>query len=1245
MANVPVRYEMDGDREVEAAFKRLEEAAGRLGEKVAQGGAQGAAGIDQVTRSLEKAERGMGDAARGAKDLEGSLTAAVTVGTFLGHVLVDGARALVNFAKEGFESAARLRDFSEQTGFGIERLQAWGAGVVKAGGELRAFQTGLTTFSRVFGQALDGAEPALKKFRDLGVSLHEVTGEARTVEQAAYDVARALERIDNQSQRLSRGRGFFGEDFRKMQEFVEQGETGLRRWEDAWRETGLNLTVEQDKALKQLEAQWNDFLAQREGLTRQWAVRNAGLMGFVTGLYQDVQRLALGGSDGGLGLTKPGDVEADNLGRARREAEAAAQAYETLRGKLDAYLISNAELEQTTPILVALNREIEQARIRWDAAAASVARFSQQLQAITVAGPNITYPGRDVDFWSGLQQPAPVPIPPANPPGGGRGGGARDPAEGYRRADEALKEYLESLERADDLLRLTERERAIETEGLKAEKLAQEALNEAKKAGIKLEEDYVRNAGDRARAAAGDRYDQQQANRAAEEEHRRYQREYEQREKQFWKRVQDIQADGFEALLSGQVQGLGGLIETAGQQLRSMLAQRLAETTTGWLQGMFRSGASGSGTAGGPGGGMPNLGFFSGAGGMFSGAGRWIGGLFGAGGAPQGGVSTIDPTTGGSVMGVGQGASTGVAGAASAIPIWGWIAAAAMTADSIVGPSRPGIAGAISTLLGPSMEEWQQNPGRAAWQAANPIGGPFASAIGNLFGIDFLANGPFGGPPRRPQATSNLTFDWNAPAWNFAGSVLAQDRAGGNVEGTGRAADQTATALNRFLWDIGGRLAPGAQSGYVLNSQGNNNNDNWIVGMGAYGTESAIEVAAELTGEEAMARLLSEIVHRAATNQQLIDDGSGFLSASIEEALRNVEVTDPEALQQAVQTARTYDELMELGRAGDSVRDSIEDLRQQFHALEFDAGRFGLDTAALRDVFAQSINRDLEAFGRAITDGQLSLLPGGGLLMATTQNSRARQANLEGLAAYADSGIASAETIEQIRRDIEELYRLQQRGIIDPVMTGISDELLGRDDPEALANLQLDRWRDEFLNTYDAWLTQGVITTEEHLKAINDLEALYGERREDIVEQFGQASVAGLQDLYRALTYGGLSGASPQRQLEGAQSAFSDLFRQALAEDADAEDIGAFQSAAQQYAQLALQTHGTGGNFAAINAAVQAAVAAVIANEGGTLPVTGPGGAQQPVSTDNATIAALLQRVDNLTAQLQRIAAALPLAA
>lgn len=138
-------------------------------------------------------------------------------------------------------------------------------------------------------------------------------------------------------------------------------------------------------------------------------------------------------------------------------------------------------------------------------------------------------------------------------------------------------------------------------------------------------------------------------------------------------------------------------------------------------------------------------------------------------------------------------------------------------------------------------------------------------------------------------------------------------------------------------------------------------------------------------------------------------------------------------------------------------------------------------------------------------------------------------------------GISEAELVR--RRD--EAIQNLKTGFVE----GIQDQILAITDPVAFAIKQLDK---DF-ETIRA-------NAEDFGVGLVDVERLYGLKRQQILEQYAQTTVADLQRFLEQLTFGDLSGASPGSRLSGSRAAFEAAAAQAQAGDATArgriQDLG-----------------------------------------------------------------------------------------
>lgn len=1192
MPNVPVRYGIEGDREVEEAFKRLDAAAGRFGDALLKAGERGDEGARSVTEALDEVEKAFEKAAQTAQrsgdeiasstkkaaDSTGDLTKeAEKLGGIVGKGIVGvataAATALAAFTAQGFIAAKALKDLSDQTGQSIERLQALERVASRVGTSQSALTAGIQRFTQVWGEAVNGSASATRKFNDLGISLYSVTGDAKSAEAGLLELIDRLRQADNEAVRIAQGTQFFGRSMREMTPLVKEGAKAVEAAQGEMSRLRQNLNDQQKADLDFMEQRFNTWWHATEERAMQWAATLAGA-GRQVAEYFDKTFAAPEAATPQPTMTERFPEETAKVRALREEYDRLNAEFERLQklqqsgGFIDP--LTQKAIDGFPERIARITRALEQA--------------GTALIRLFGAASEWTKAAED-DIFAGIRTPPPGgvgPIPPPlpgsftpykPPPGGGGGSHGPDPRKGYEDARRAIDDYLASLDREVELSRLSDRQRAITAAGLKAEKLAIDEVNAAKKAGIAIDGDAVVAAAKaRAEAAAAQNYDLDKAKREAD----RQREQALQAELRRWERAADRMQDTIaDAIYGGLRDGslrAGDIWRSLGDVVRRQIAESLAAGVVLPIRAVFGQMAGGMGLPGlgGPAAANGSAGLAGGAagGGMF---GNPFGSLM-----PQGSFGFLSRPIFGPSASAYEGVIEGVSGADAARYFgdptggmfggvtWGQgLGSLAMAGGGAYQMTQGGIGNLIaggSSIVGAGLNLWMPGLGTAV-----AMGGQLLGAI-------------LGHDTPSPQAAANIVLDRTAAPWAYASTALAQDRDNGNVEGVTTGANSVATALNRTLWQIGARPGSGFQSGYALNSQGANTGDQWIVGLGAYGTAGATELASGLSSEQAVSRLLNEIFSRAAQDSQLIDDMSGAWSQSIATALKNIDVEDQGAIDQAIRTARAYDELLETGRAADSVRDQFEQLGEEFRALEFEAGRLGL--------------------------------------------------NLD---------------------DLHEAESRRLRGMWDDTTLGWSDTVLGLKDPKALELARIDRWAEQQLEIIKAYVDEGVATFAEGEAQKIEIQKIAAEQQADVIQRYAAQSVGGLQDLYRRLVYGDLSGASPVTALQGASAAFRSTFAAATADGATTQDVTAFMNAADQYARLNLQTHGIGGDFRTIQEMIAAATAAVIASQGGSLPNVGGLAGYIPTTdggaVDTGKINVLLDKIAGLIDEITLLRAQLPQAA
>lgn len=452
-----------------------------------------------------------------------------------------------------------------------------------------------------------------------------------------------------------------------------------------------------------------------------------------------------------------------------------------------------------------------------------------------------------------------------------------------------------------------------------------------------------------------------EARKAAEKAAREYERVWENAAD----RVQESLGDRFRNILDGNVSSMKDFSEQIVDIVKDMVSEVAAamvfRSTIAPLMGSIQSalglpvtmGGQGGMTVPGFGGGMINLGgvgpsagggLFGSIGNMFSapggfgGIGDFFGGLFGAG---SGGFTQL--ATGrvareglaSAATGAG-GLGGGLSGAMAAIPVWGWIAAAAATAKSFVEGSSPGSAeGVVNTLLGPSLEEWQNDFGRSWAISADPVG----VALGDLGLPSWMTFGGLAADLFGKKPSEGETFEARFEPTGAIRNVGVDN--GASMATARQMADQFSAVMQAALGLTGGqfsqswRVSRSARSGLRLD-----------VGGGWQQFANEPDLIQQLLGASGGDSGLRNALRRSQAT-----DLQGF-------------ATDIQALQ-AIQELVANDNMTELERAVKQVNDQFAELIEKSRELGYGTADLvrirNEEIAAVRERDRQA--RELETLG------------------------------------------------------------------------------------------------------------------------------------------------------------------------------------------------------------------------------------------------------------------------------------------
>jgi hypothetical protein len=175
--------------------------------------------IDTNTNTMQRAFSGVSSAAR---------TTATAIGS-IGIAL--GVSELVSYARTVIDTVGALGEMADQVGVTTDALQALQFQALQSGASVETLEGGLARFTRSVGDAAEGNDALLDRFKQLGVGILDSTGKLRSNESILGDVAQALDKIDDPAKRAAAVVDLFGKSGQKLlpllKDLAEVGIDGL----------------------------------------------------------------------------------------------------------------------------------------------------------------------------------------------------------------------------------------------------------------------------------------------------------------------------------------------------------------------------------------------------------------------------------------------------------------------------------------------------------------------------------------------------------------------------------------------------------------------------------------------------------------------------------------------------------------------------------------------------------------------------------------------------------------------------------------------------------------------------------------------------------------------------------------------------------------------------------------------------------------------------------------------------------
>lgn len=215
---------------------------------------------DKTEKSTKKVEKASKEAAHGIDNLSR------TVASFL--AIIGGTVALKNFVLDFIESNAALDRLSKNLGLSVPTISAWSNATEKLGGSAGALQGTLDMLSKSQTQLMITGESSLLPYMSaLGISLADVNGKARPVDDILLDLADSFSRLDRTTaNNLGRMMG------------LDQGTLNLLLQGRKELELEIQRQKQQTAVTKEQAAQAQKFQTQIAGLKQQFQAFGRSLL-------------------------------------------------------------------------------------------------------------------------------------------------------------------------------------------------------------------------------------------------------------------------------------------------------------------------------------------------------------------------------------------------------------------------------------------------------------------------------------------------------------------------------------------------------------------------------------------------------------------------------------------------------------------------------------------------------------------------------------------------------------------------------------------------------------------------------------------------------------------------------------------------------------------------------------------------------------------------------------------------------
>lgn len=185
------------------------------------------AGIDQsfagLGKSVDNLVSGFGFAKTAVAGIFAG-AAAIQIKSYIGSV---------------FDAVSGLGELSDQLGIDVEYLQAYQYAAGQSGASSDELNAAIQRLSRTIGDAVDGDQTAQDLFSKLGIRFKDTAGNARSTADVLRDVAERIKATGSAAQQGAIAYDVFGKSGQKLIPMLKDGAAGMDEWKQKASDMGL----------------------------------------------------------------------------------------------------------------------------------------------------------------------------------------------------------------------------------------------------------------------------------------------------------------------------------------------------------------------------------------------------------------------------------------------------------------------------------------------------------------------------------------------------------------------------------------------------------------------------------------------------------------------------------------------------------------------------------------------------------------------------------------------------------------------------------------------------------------------------------------------------------------------------------------------------------------------------------------------------------------------------------------------